>query len=309
MGEFSVRGKNAEEYVNKLVTNDVGRIVDGQCQYSPMCYENGTIVDDLIIYKNDKKDYLLVVNAGNIQKDWDWANKNLIPGVELKNLSDETAEVALQGPKAEAILQKLADADLKAIRKFRFSRMRVAGLDALVSRTGYTGEDGFEIYVKSGVVAGLWNAIIEGGKGVVKPVGLGARDTLRLEAAMMLYGNDIDDTTTPLEAGLAWTVKLDKRNFNGRKVLAKQAEEGLKRKLVGFRMAAGGIARHGYDVLIGGKKAGRVTSGTFSPTLKAAIGLAYVPAENAGIGSRFDVMIRDRPTEALVVQTPFIQKR
>jgi aminomethyltransferase len=309
MGEFEVEGPQAEESINKLVANDVGRIQDGQCQYTAMCYENGTIVDDLIIYRHDPKKYTLVVNAGNIAKDWEWVNRNKLDGVELRNASDATAEVALQGPKAEAILQKVTDAGLKAVRKFRFTRAKVAGVDAMVSRTGYTGEDGFEVYVAAAQAAKVWDALLAAGKGVLLPAGLGARDTLRLEAAMMLYGNDIDDTTTPLEAGLGWTVKLDKRGFIGRSALAKQENEGLKRRLVGFRMTDAGIARHGYEARIAGSKVGHVTSGTFSPTLKAAIGLAYLPLEHASPGCEFDVQIRGKPCKAKVVETPFIRKK
>jgi aminomethyltransferase len=309
MGEFDVAGPKAEEYLNRLVTNDVSKMADGQCQYTPMCYENGTIVDDLIIYRYDTRHYMLVVNAGNIGKDWEWAQKSLTDGVKLRNDSDDTADLALQGPKAESILQKLTAYDLKSLRKFRFAKMKVSGADALVSRTGYTGEDGFEIYVKSKDAAKIWDALMKAGEGTIKPVGLGARDTLRLESAMMLYGNDIDDTTTPLEAGIDWTVKLDKKGFTGKAALEKQRKDGLKKRLVGFKMAESGIARHGYEAQVAGKKAGHVTSGTFSPTLKAAIGLAYLPPEHAKEGSEFDVMIRDKPAKARVVATPFIRKK
>jgi len=309
MGEFQVTGPRSEEFINKIVTNDVGRITDGQCQYTPMCYENGTVVDDLIVYKYDRKNYMLVVNAGNIGKDWEWITTHGIDGAELKNVSDETAEVAVQGPKAEEILQRVTDANLLGVRKFRFIRAKVAGCDAVVSRTGYTGEDGFEVYVDAGKAPQVWDSVMKSGDGTLKPAGLGARDTLRLEAAMMLYGNDIDDTTTPLEAGIGWTVKLEKRNFIGRTALMEQAEAGVERKLVGFNMAEPGIARHGYDVVIDEEKAGKVTSGTYSPTLKRAIGLAYVPAGHSTPGTDLDILIRGKPAKATVVPTPFVQKR
>ncbi len=309
MGEFEVTGPKSEEFINRLVTNDVGRMSDGQCQYTPMCYENGTIVDDLIVYRHGRKEYTLVVNAGNIGKDWAWANSHLIDGAELRNESDGTGEVAVQGPRAEEILQRVTDAPLKDVRKFRFVRARVAGCDAVVSRTGYTGEDGFEVYVDAPGTTLVWDALMRVGEGILKPAGLGARDTLRLEAAMMLYGNDIDDTTTPLEAGIGWTVKLEKRDFIGRAALAKQAEAGLKRKLVGFKMTEPGIARHGYDVAVDGLTCGKVTSGTYSPTLKEAIGLAYVPLEHSAPGTGIDILIRGRPAKALVAETPFITKK
>ncbi|MFH0861951.1 MAG: glycine cleavage system aminomethyltransferase GcvT [Candidatus Altiarchaeota archaeon] len=309
MGEFDVQGAKGEAFLNRLVANDVSKMADGMCLYTPMCYENGTIVDDLIIYRYDGEHYLLVVNAGNIQKDWDWVNKNNKEGVMLRNDSDKTAEVAIQGPKAVGILQMLSDYDLSTLKKFRFAKMKVAGIGALVSRTGYTGEDGFEIYVDSGKAVKLWDALMEAGEGVLKPAGLGARDTLRLESAMMLYGNDIDNTTTPIEAGIGWTVKPEKGEFIGKAVVGKQKAEGTKRRLVGFKMVGPGIGRHGYEVQIGGKTSGKVTSGTYSPTLKTAIGLAYLPVENSTIGSEFDVMIRDKPVKTVVVETPFIKKK
>jgi aminomethyltransferase len=309
MGEFDVAGPKAEDFLNRLVTNDVSRIVDGQCLYTPMCYENGTIVDDLIIYRHNREHYMLIVNAGNIAKDWAWANKNKMPGATLRNDSDATGLLALQGPLSPGILQNITDFPLKDLKKFRFATMKVAGVDALVSRTGYTGEDGFEICVKSADTATVWDAIMRAGQDQLQPVGLGARDTLRLESAMMLYGNDIDDTTTPIEAGIGWTVKAEKRDFIGKKVLAKQKEDGTDRKLVGFKILGGGIARHGHKVQVNGREAGYVTSGTFSPTLKSAIGLAYIPVANTAVGSIFDVIIRDKPVQAEVVQTPFISKK
>jgi len=308
MGEFEVVGPGAETFLNMLVTNDVTKMADNQCQYTPMCYENGTVADDLIVYRHDRERYMLVVNAGNIQKDWKWVNKNVKEGVKLSNVSASTAEMAVQGPLAEPILQAVASADLKAVGRFMFQAMRVAGREALMSRTGYTGEDGFEVYVKKEDATKVWDALMKAGEGRLKPIGLGARDTLRLEAALMLYGNDIDETTTPIEATIGWTVKLDKPQFIGKEALLRQKTGGVKKKLVGFELLGKGIARHGYKVNAKGVDIGHVTSGTFSPTLRKSIGLAYVKPEYSQKGAAFDVIIRDRPCAAEVVGLPFYKR-
>ncbi|MCX6695684.1 MAG: glycine cleavage system aminomethyltransferase GcvT, partial [Candidatus Altiarchaeota archaeon] len=311
MGEFLVSGPKSAEFLNTLVTNDVSKMADGQCLYTPMCYENGTIVDDLIIYKHNSQSYMLVVNASNISKDYEWAGKSVKDGVKLSNVSDKTAEIAIQGPLAEKILQKLSDSKLSDLQYMHFKdNVKVSGVKALVSRTGYTGEDGFEAYVDYKDAVKVWNALMDAGKehGIM-PAGLGARDTLRLEAALMLYGNDIDDTTTPFEAKIGWTVKLDKGDFTGRTVLAEQKDSGVKKKLVGFEMVEKGIPRHGYEINVGSRKVGYVTSGTFSPTLKKSIGLGYVETEYSKEGTMLSVMIRGSQVAAKVVPTPFYKRK
>jgi len=312
MGEFMVSGPGATEAVNRVVTNDVSRIADGQCLYTPMCYENGTIVDDLIVYRHDSGRYMLVVNASNIEKDYGWIKSKMAGDgdVSLKDASDDTAMLALQGPKAEAILRKAVNIKLKEIGRFRFKdEVMVCGVKALVSRTGYTGEDGFELYVDSGDAVGVWDSIMDAGKKQgLQPIGLGARDTLRLEAGLMLYGNDIDDTTTPLEAGLGWTVKRDKKEFTGRDALLRQKAAGVGKRLVGFELVDRGVPRHGYEIRSGSESVGRVTSGTYSPTLRRSIGMGYVKPECGEVGTAFDVVIRDTPHKAKVVALPFYRR-
>jgi len=311
MGEFLVSGPKATEFLNRLVTSDVSKMTPSQCLYTPMCYDNGTIVDDLIIYRHNPGNYMLVVNASNIGKDFDWAKKHAPSRVKISDVSDSTAEIALQGPNAEKILTKLTDCKLSDIAYMHFKDdVKVAGVKALVSRTGYTGEDGFEVYTGSRDAVKVWDALMKAGKDFgLQPAGLGARDTLRLEAALMLYGNDIDDTTTPIEAKIGWTVKLDKGDFIGRAVLEKQKTEGVKKKLVGFELVEPGIPRHGYDISEGVAKMGYVTSGTFSPTLKKSIGLGYVKPEYVKEGSQFNVIIRGKPVKARVVPTPFYKRK
>ncbi|GIM44575.1 aminomethyltransferase [Collibacillus ludicampi] len=311
MGEITVKGNDALANIQKWITNDASKLSVNQALYSPMCYDNGGCVDDLLVYKRDENDYLIVVNAANIEKDYDWMLKHSFGDVEISNISSQVAQLALQGPLAEKILQKLTDIHLTDIKYYWFRQnVPVAGIPALVSRTGYTGEDGFELYVDKDLAIDLWQKILEAGKeeGIV-PVGLGARDTLRFEARLPLYGQEINETITPIEAGLGFFVKLDKGDFIGRDVLAKQKEEGAPRKLVGFEMIERGIPRTHYEVQVEGKRIGEVTSGTFSPTLKKNIGLAIVAAEHAQIGNEIDILIRNKKVKAVIVPTPFYKRK
>ncbi len=274
MGEVEVKGKQAFAFVQNLVANNVAKIQNGQCQYTPMCNEKGGIVDDLLVYRHDQEHFMLVINASNIEKDFAWMKAHNPMQAELRNISSETAELALQGPKAQAILQQLTDFSLDEIKYFWFSEFQVANIPMLVSRTGYTGEDGFELYFDPRFAEKAWEALFEVGKGDgLKPAGLGARDSLRLEAGLMLYGNDLDDDTTPLEAPLKWTVDLSKE-FVGRRALL---EKGPRKKLTGFELLERAVPRHGNKVVVEGREQGVVTSGGFSPTLQKSIGFAYIP--------------------------------
>jgi len=312
MGEFEIKGYQTEEFLQYSTSNDLSKLEEGQAQYNLMIYPDGGIVDDLIIYRL-KNRYLVVVNAANIEKDFDWLNESrMIKGSEavIRNLSYSTALLSVQGPKALKILQPLTDIDLSEIKYYHCAEGQINNAPVIFARTGYTGEDGFELFIPRTKAVEFWELLMEAGKdkGMV-PVGLGARDTLRLEAKMALYGNDIDGTINPLEAGLSWAVKFDKGNFTGRDVLLAKQTKGLNRKLVGFEMVGRGIARHGYPVAKDGKTIGSVTSGAPSPTLGKNIGLALVPTENSEIGSKLDIMIRDQPVEAVVVKTPFYTRK
>jgi len=311
MGEIEVKGKDALAFLQKITTNDVSKLDEGQIHYAGLTYPEGTFVDDLLVYKFKSDHYLLVVNASNTDKDFEWCLKNKTGfDVQIVNRSPEYAQIALQGPGAEKILKPLTDLSLPDMKYYWFAMGKVNGAECIVSRTGYTGEDGFEVYSKLSDAVGIWKAMMEEGmKSGIKPAGLGARDTLRLEAKMALYGNDIDNTTTVLEAGLGWVLKLEKGNFNGRDVLLKQKEQGLKRKLVGFEMVDKGIARHGYDVVKGGKKIGYVSSGSHAPFLQKAIGLAYLPSEMSEIGTEFEIDVRGKNLKAVVVKTPFYKRQ
>jgi aminomethyltransferase len=315
MGEIHFRGPRALEAVQRLVTNDVGKLADGRALYTVACYPSGGIVDDLIVYRVKADHVAVVVNAANIDKDRAWFVENVAGACDVADASDETALVSFQGPKAVAALAPLTSAPIAALRPFSFmTDVEVAGRAAWIARTGYTGEDGFEIFCRAEDAAAVWGALLEaaaahGGK----PVGLGARDTLRLEARLSLYGNDITAETTPLEAGLGWVVKLDAVDFIGKEALLKQRAEGLRRKLVGFVMVGRGIARHGYPILAAGaapgaEAIGEVTSGTFGPTVETAIGLGYVPPAHAEPGARLLVDCRGKPTEAEVVKGAFYRR-
>ncbi|MFT3915624.1 MAG: glycine cleavage system aminomethyltransferase GcvT [Anaeromyxobacteraceae bacterium] len=305
MGEVVFRGPKALEAVQRLFTNDLSKVVDGQAQYGCLCRDDGGIVDDVIVYRRAADDLLVCVNAANRQKDFDWLASHA-GGADVKNESDDWGQIAVQGPLAAQLLQRITNVNLSAVKTYRFADGEVAGVRCIVARTGYTGEDGFELFCPSKDAARLWDAVMEAGAHErIEPAGLGARDSLRLEMAYRLYGSDMDDHTTPLEAGLGWVVKLDKGDFIGKAALARQKEQGLQKKLVGFVMTENGIARHGYPVLHEGRKVGEVTSGTRSPSLKVPVGLAYVPPALAGEGSTFAVEIRGKAAAAKVVKTPF----
>jgi aminomethyltransferase len=306
MGEITVRGPQALELLQRATSNDVTKLEDGRIQYTGLLYPTAGFVDDILVYRLAVDDYLLVVNASNTDKDFEWLQQSAAGlDVELKNVSGEYAQLALQGPEAEKILTPMTDADLPSVKYYRFTQAKVDGVPAIVSRTGYTGEDGFEIYLAPAEASRIMRKLVDAG---VKPCGLGARDTLRLEARMALYGNDIDHTTTPLEADLGWIVKLDKGEFAGRDVLVREKEEGPQRRLVGFEMIDRGIARHGYPVVDGQEEVGVVTSGTHSPSLKKAIGLAYLPLDKSAQGSEFSVLIRGKEARARVIPTPFYKR-
>ncbi|PLR85973.1 glycine cleavage system protein T [Bacillus canaveralius] len=312
MGEIEVKGKSSLAFLQKMMTNDVEKLKNGAAQYTAMCYETGGTVDDLLVYKRGDDHYLLVVNAANIEKDYKWLDDHLIDGVELTNLSETIAQLALQGPLAQAVLQKLAgNVDLSEIGFFKFQEdVDLNGKKALVSRTGYTGEDGFEIYCRAEDAAALWNGILAAGKeaGVV-PCGLGARDTLRFEANLALYGQELSPHISPLEAGIGFAVKLNKQaDFIGKEALLKQKENGVPRKLVGVEMIDRGIPRHGYSVYKGEEKIGEVTTGTQSPTLKKNIGLALLSAQHAELGNNVEVEIRGKRLKAQVAATPFYKR-
>lgn len=306
MGEFEVRGPEALALVQHLLTNDASRLAVGQAQYTVLCNPDGTALDDCILYRFDDH-YMVVVNAGNLAKDRAWFEQAASGfDVEFADRSDDFGLLALQGPKAQEILARLTDAALDDIRFYHFARGRVAGRDAVISRTGYTGEDGFELYVAAGDAPHVWRALLEAGEpaGLI-PAGLGARDSLRLEVGYVLYGNDLDERRTPLEAGLGWVVKLDKGEFVGREALARQKEAGLRQRLAGFVLKEKAFPRHGYAVTMGGEPAGEVTSGVLSPSTGQGVGLAYIPAEAAKPGTPIEVVIRDRPVPAEVTRPPF----
>jgi aminomethyltransferase len=312
MGEIRVRGPKAFETVQRLTCNDVAALDDGKIQYSAFLTEKGTFVDDLLTYRIADDDYLLVVNASNTPKDVAWAKQLESAGAAVEDESPIWAQLALQGPIAERILQPLTDVRLAGVAYYHFTTGLVSGVTALVSRTGYTGEDGFEIYLHPRHAGDVWDAILDAGRadGVI-PAGLGARDTLRLEAALALYGNDIDDTTTAWEANLGWIVKMKKGDFIGREALAKQKEAGVVRRLAGFEVTGRGIARHGYPVSVDAASGpvGVVTSGTQTPTVGKAIGLAYVPTGRVTPGTPLAIDVRGRSVAAHVVPTPFYRRK
>jgi len=307
MGEFLVSGPDALSFLNRLTINDVSRLEVGQVQYSAMCYPDGGIVDDLLVYRFADH-YMLVVNASNIAKDYQWAAEHLSPGVKLQNISAQTALLAIQGPQAFAALQPLTGVNLGKIPFYHFAEGKLAGIDMIISRTGYTGERGCELYHAPEQSARLWEALFETGQAFgLQPIGLGARDTLRLEMKYCLYGNDIDQTTNPLEAGLGWITKLGKGDFIGRDALLKVQAAGLARRSVGFELLEKGIPRHGYSVLRDGQIIGVVTSGTHSPTLNKPIGIAYVATPWTQVGQEIQIDLRGKPARAVVVKTPFVE--
>jgi aminomethyltransferase len=306
MGEIEISGPGALDCVQSLTINDASLLEDGQVQYSAMCFPSGGIVDDMTVYRFSAERYLFCVNASNRGKDLDWIEKHRPPGAAVRDLSGGTALIAVQGPKAEFIINPLVDISLPALRYYRFVEGRVGGVGAVISRTGYTGEDGFEFFVPSAQAPELWQKIMAAGTPVgLKPVGLGARDTLRLEMKYALYGNDIDGDTNPIEAGLRWITRPDKGEFIGREAIVAHLESGPDRRLVGFEVTGRGVARRGCPILAGGREAGAVTSGTFSPSLKKSIGLGYVPTGFSRPGSELEVEVRGTPLPARVVKTPF----
>ncbi|HEY1404862.1 MAG TPA: glycine cleavage system aminomethyltransferase GcvT [Pyrinomonadaceae bacterium] len=313
MGEIEVRGPDAIAFVNRLCSNDATKLVDGQAHYSALTTPEGTVVDDLLVYRFAADHLLLVVNASTTEKDWDWINAHRgDESVELTNRSADFCQIAVQGPNALGILQTLTETPLAEIKYYHFSEGAVDGVRSIISRTGYTGEDGFEVYAAPDKAERLWDRILEAGKygdpqGIL-PCGLAARNTLRLESAMALYGHEIDEATTLLEANLGWICKLNKGHFTGRERLAQQKAEGITQKLVGFEVMDRGIARDGYPVLINGEQAGRVTSGSPAPFLKKNIGLAYVPVEHANEGQEIHIEVRGRPVAARIVPVPFYKR-
>ena len=312
MGEIEIAGKDALAAVQRISSNDASKLAVGQAQYSGLLTPQGTFVDDLLVYRLGPAHFLLVVNAGNIPKDYAWIAEHVqgVGDAVAVDSSSRYALIAVQGPEALNVLQPLTGVDLAGIKYYWFGHGEVANVRATVSRTGYTGEDGFEIFVPPAQADKVWLALLESGKAVdVIPCGLGARDTLRLEAAMRLHGNDIDQTTTPLEADLGWMVGWNKGDFLGGEVLRQQKSAGVSRKLVGFEMLERGIARQGHDAYVGDRAAGCVTSGTQTPFLKKAIGLAYLPVEHTAPGTEFDVDIRGRRTRAAVVPIPFYKRK
>jgi aminomethyltransferase len=309
MGELEVRGGDALGFVQYVTTNDASKLAVGQAQYSAICSADGGLLDDCIVYRFDDH-YLIVVNASNVDKDRDWIARHTARfGTELIDRSDETGLIALQGPSSQEILGRLTETDLDGIRYYHFAEGAVAGVSAVISRTGYTGEDGFELYLPAEGTAEVWRRLLEVGTADgLLPAGLGARDSLRLEMGFALYGNDMDERRSPLEAGLGWVTKLDKGDFVGRDAIARQKEEGVRERLMGFVCKERGFPRHGYEVRIDGQPSGEVTSGIVSPMLQQGIGMCYVPAESARPGTAIEVMVRDKPIAAELVRPPFYKE-
>ncbi len=310
MGEVLVTGKEAEKFVQYITINDASKLFTGRVQYSAMCYTDGGIVDDLLVYKISDEQFMLVINASNIDKDFKWMNENNKFGVELSNQSDDYSLLAVQGPNSLKVLQKLTENQI-TLEYYHFTNMEIAGIDMLVSRTGYTGERGYELYFKGDekVAETLWSTVFEAGKEFnIQPVGLASRDSLRLEMGFCLYGNDIDQTTNPLEAGLGWITKLGKSEFVGQQALLKIKEEGVTRKLVAITSDQKTFPRHGYNISVNGKNIGHVTSGTVSPINEKPIALGYVEKKYSDIGTKVNFLIRDKEAPAEIVKLPFVKK-
>lgn len=310
MGEIFITGKRAFEFVQHITINDVSKLLPGKVQYSAMCYEDGGIVDDLLVYNLAANEYLLVVNASNLEKDFNWMNENNDFDVEINNLSDEYSLLAIQGPDSKAVVQKLLDSD-PDLEYYHFKKGTIAGTEMLISRTGYTGDPGYELYFTGSeeVAENVWNAIFDAGKEFdIQPVGLAARDSLRMEMCFCLYGNDIDQTTNPIEAGLGWITKIDKGSFIGRDSIIKIKADGVKKKLVAMTSEEKSFPRHGYDITVDGKKVGSITSGTVSPVLEKPIALGYVNKEFTPEGTKVNFLIRGKEIPAVVIKPPFIKK-
>jgi aminomethyltransferase len=311
MGEIWVEGEDAIPFINRITTNDVTKLVDGQAHYSALTNDKGGVVDDLLVYRFDQDKLLLVVNAGTTDKDWEWitSHKN-DENVSLTNASADYCQIAVQGPEAVDILKTLTDTNLDEIKYYHFTTGRVDGVESIISRTGYTGEDGFEVYADAKYAEQLWKKLLEAGASVgILPCGLAARNTLRLESAMSLYGHELSDDITPLEANLGWITKLNKGDFIGSDVLKEKKERGLTRRIVGFEMTQPGIARDDYDVYIDDKRVGYVTSGSPAPFLKKNIGLAFLPVEFANDGQEIKIDVRGKHLSAKVVPTPFYKRQ
>ena len=311
MGEFILKGDHALDLIQKVISNDAVKLFDGKIQYAYLPNLNGGIVDDLLVYRMDEKTYMLVVNASNIEKDWDWISSFNTYGVDMKNISDRTSLLAIQGPKAAVALQSLTDVNLSEMEYYTFKRGVFAGIEnVIISATGYTGAGGFEIYFDNVHANHIWDAIFQAGEAYgIKPIGLAARDTLRLEMGFCLYGNDINDETSPIEAGLGWVTKFTK-DFNNSAALLEQKQSGVSQKLVGFEMIERGIPRHDYEIIDAeGNEIGKVTSGTQSPSLQKAIGMGYVKTELAKEGEEIFIKIRDKHVKAKVVKFPFYKNK
>ncbi|MGD0339706.1 MAG: glycine cleavage system aminomethyltransferase GcvT [Bacteroidota bacterium] len=309
MGEIEVRGKSALAFVQKMTINDASKMQPGRVQYSAMCYPDGGIIDDLLVYHMGEY-YMLVVNASNKDKDFKWLKQHADSNVAVRDVSDEISLLAVQGPQSRAVLQRLTKVDLAEMQYYHSCRGVLAGIEMIISRTGYTGELGYELYFNSDVATSekMWNAVFEAGKEFdIAPVGLGARDTLRLEMGFCLYGHDIDHTTNPLEASIGWITKLEKEDFVGLDAILKVKKEGIKRHLVGFKVDDKAFPRQGYEIQSQGKPVGNVTSGTFSPTLEQGIGLGYVRNGYHAVNSTIDVVIRSKPVRAVIVKLPFVK--
>lgn len=311
MGEFTVKGKDSMQFLQKMVTNDLSKLEVKQACYNCLCYENGTVIDDLFVYRLKDDGFFVVVNASTIEKDFGWLLKHKTGDVELKNISDEIAKIDVQGPKAQDTVQKLTDFDLSKIKRFRCEKIFFNGFDEeiLISRTGYTGEDGFEIYFSPKYAPKMWNDILDAGKEFgIKPCGLGARDTLRIESCYSLYGHEINESITPIEAGLNFIVSFSK-DFIGRNVLERQKNEGTQRKLVCFEMIDKSVPRENYDITVGNEKVGFISSGTFSPFFKKGIGMGFISPSLASVGTEIFISIRGKLYKAAIVERPFYKYR
>ena len=309
MGEIEIKGKDAEKCLQYLLTNDVSNLSNNQSHYSALCYHNGGFVDDLLVYKLSSEHFLLCVNAANTDKDYKWMVDNNNTKAQILNTSSSYAQISLQGPRTKKIIQPFSDVDLYSIKYYWFDKGKICGCPAILSATGYTGERGFEIFLKPEDAPDVWRTILEAGKEHgLHPVGLGARNTLRLEAKMALYGNDIWNETTPLEADLEWICKFDKDDYIGKSTMLQQKKEGIKKKLVGFEMLERGIPRQHYKIEKNGEEIGEVTSGSFAPYLKKTIGLGYLKLPFDKIDTKIDIIIRNKPVKAIVVKTPFYIK-
>mgnify|MGYP006288076661 FL=1 len=307
MGEILVSGEKAAQSLQKIITNDIYKLKDGKIIYTPICREDGGIIDDLLVYRLQENEYLLVVNASNIEKDFNWVKEHISDKSNIKDLSDDYAMLALQGPESKKILTQITDIDLNSLEYYTFRRAKAAGVEMIISRTGYTGELGYELYFNPSEAESVWNQLMEAGSDFgLKACGLGARDTLRLEKMYALYGNDIDENTNPFEAGLAWTVELDKEDFIGQEKLIEIKENCCRKKLTPFEIQNRGMARHGYEVYADGEKIGEVTSGSYSPTLEKSIGLAYLEEDYTEAGTEIEIKVRKRMVKAEVVKGPFV---